>query len=176
MSDQVVKPCPEDFLRDWEEARPTLSPIGRTMPLISTDRLDHVHLYVLDRPAAIAWYRRVLGLKVYGEDHDDVPTEHPVFLAPATGGPHCVSLFIGDRPDGGDRTVAFHASGRVFLTFAGALPDEDLKAHDGTPLKVSHHHDYGQAITFNFLDPAGNHLELVTYDADEARRGLQALS
>ena len=31
---------------------------------------------------------------------------------------------------------------------------------------------YGMALTFNFLDPAGNHIELVTYDVEDVRAGL----
>ncbi len=145
-------------------------------PLVRIDRLDHVHLYVEDRPAAIDWYARVLGLTVYGETHDDVSADHPVFLAPRTGGAHCVSLFIGERPTGGDRTVAFHASARAFLAFAEALPAESLQTYGGKPLTASSHNDYGMAVTLNFLDPAGNHIELVTYDAADVRAGLAKLS
>ena len=148
-----------------------------TDPLVRTDRLDHVHLYVHDRPAAIAWYNRVLGLRVFGGWRDeDPPDDHPVFLAPATGGEHVLSIFVGDRPTGGDRTVAFHAKASAFLGFARALPVEDVLAHDNTPLTPAHHHDYGLAITFNFQDPAGNHLELVTYDHEEVRAGLAELA
>ena len=55
-----------------------------------------------------------------------------------------------------------------------ALPAPNLLARDGTPLTTAKHHDYGMAITFNFLDPAGNHLELVSYDHDQVRAGLAA--
>jgi len=145
----------------------------RENPLVTTDRLDHVHLYVTDRPAAVAWYARVLGLKPYGpwDDADPAP-DHPVFLAPAIGGAHVVSLFTGAHPEGGDRTVAFHANARAFLGFAAALPHQDVAALDGSPLTAKGHHDYGMAITFNFLDPAGNHLELVTYDHAAVRADL----
>ncbi|PRY26168.1 catechol 2,3-dioxygenase-like lactoylglutathione lyase family enzyme [Aliiruegeria haliotis] len=143
-------------------------------PLVRTDRLDHVHLYVLDRPAAIDWYHRVLGLKPFGKWRQSDPApDHPVFLAPGTGGAHVVSLFVGDRPTGGDRTVAFHAGADAFLAFAAALPHDDLQALDGTALTSDRHNDYGMAITFKFLDPAGNHLELVTYEHDAVRAGLK---
>ena len=149
----------------------TYSPGG---PLVRTDRLDHVHLYVTDRPAAIDWYERVLGLVPYGEWREADPApDHPVFLAPATGGGHCISLFEGARPEGGDRTVAFHAAGSAFLKFARALPTDDVVALNGSPLTAAAHHDYGMAITLNFLDPAGNHLELVTYDHDAVRAELR---
>ncbi len=143
--------------------------------LVNTDRLDHVHLYVKDRTAAIEWYGRVLGLKPFGTWRDDAPADdHPVFLAAAGAAHHCVSLFVGDRPKGGDRTVAFHAAGAAFLQFSAALPDDDVLALDRTPLTAGGHHDYGMAITLNFLDPAGNHLELVSYDHQQVRDGLAA--
>ena len=145
-------------------------------PLVRTDRLDHVHLYVTDRPAAADWYRRVLGLVPYGAWHErDLADDHPLFLAPGTGGEHVVSLFVGPRPEGGDRTVAFHADGRAFLRFAAALPDDDLRSYEGAPLTAAMANDYGLALTFNFLDPAGNHIELVTYDHAKARAGLTEL-
>jgi catechol 2,3-dioxygenase-like lactoylglutathione lyase family enzyme len=155
----------------------SVQPVTPTTPLVRTDRLDHVHLYVTDRPAAVIWYRQVLGLVPYGinaADIDGLHRDHPLFLAPATGGHHCLSLFTGKRPTGGDRTVAFHADGAAFLRFAAALPAPNLLARDGTPLTTAKHHDYGMAITFNFLDPAGNHLELVSYDHDQVRAGLAA--
>jgi catechol 2,3-dioxygenase-like lactoylglutathione lyase family enzyme len=146
-------------------------------PLVRTDRLDHVHLYVQDRPAAVAWYGRVLGLTLYGKWREENPADdHPVFLAPATGGAHVVSLFVGQRPEGGDRTVAFHAHASAFLGFAAGLPHEDVRGYDGTALTAARHNDYGMALAFNFLDPAGNHLELVTYEHDAARAGLAEIA
>jgi len=141
-------------------------------PLVRTDRLDHVHLYVQDRAEAVAWYRRVLGLVEYGRWPRHADPDSPVFLAPSTGGEHCVSLFVGPRPEGGDRTVAFHAGARAFLGFAAALPDPEVRGHDGQPLAASDCNDYSMAITFNFLDPAGNHLELVTYETEAVRDRL----
>ncbi len=151
--------------------------MSTSKPLVATDRLDHVHLYVTDRPAAVEWYNRVLGLVPYGRWRNEDPApDHPVFLA-AKGQPHSVSLFTGPRPEGGDRTVAFHASGPAFIVFAEALPvDLVLDRDREVPLRPSHHHDFGEAITFNFLDPAGNHLELVTYDAADVRAALKGMS
>jgi len=91
------------------------------------------------------------------------------------GGAHIVSLFVGARPEGGDRTVAFHADAHAFLGFAKALPDDDVAAIDGSPLTAKSSHDYGMAITFNFLDLSGNHLELVTYEHDAVRAELAGI-
>ncbi len=43
-------------------------------------RIDHVSLDVRDRPASLAWYEEVLGLRAAA--HHAVPDE-PVFLGPA---------------------------------------------------------------------------------------------
>ncbi|MEO0914520.1 MAG: hypothetical protein AAFY59_16305 [Pseudomonadota bacterium] len=146
-----------------------------TDALVTTDRLDHVHLYVEDRPPAVAWYGRVLGLvPLGGWNEPDPAPDHPVFLATAGASRLCVSIFVGARPKGGDRTVAFHARAEGFLGFCRALPVEDVLALDGTPLVAENLYDYGMAMTLNFLDPAGNHLELVTYECDAVRAGLAA--
>jgi glutathione S-transferase fosA5 len=43
-------------------------------------RIDHVSLDVRDRPATLAWYEEVLGLRAHARH--DVP-DQPVFLGPA---------------------------------------------------------------------------------------------
>lgn len=150
-----------------------MSDTSQTAPVIQTRGLDHVHLYVHDRPAALDWYGRILGLVPFGKWRNDDPApDHPVFLAPKNTPDHCVSIFTGDRPEGGDRTVAFHATASQFVAFANALPRDDIKAIGGDTLRPAGFHDYGLAMTFNFLDPAGNHLELVTYDCEAARGAL----
>ncbi|MEL6680099.1 MAG: VOC family protein, partial [Pseudomonadota bacterium] len=134
--------------------------------------LDHVHLYARDRPEAVAWYADVLGLIPYGPwREDNPPDDHPVFLATASG-TFCLSLFVGERPEGSDRTVAFHAEGSAFTAFARALPDLRIRGYDGGALTPDGRHDYGMAITLNMLDPAGNHIELVTYDTAVVREAL----
>jgi catechol 2,3-dioxygenase-like lactoylglutathione lyase family enzyme len=63
----------------WIEsiARPTRRVHHHAMHLI---RIDHVSLDVRDRPAAIAWYGDVLGLRPHARH--DVP-DQPIFLGPA---------------------------------------------------------------------------------------------
>jgi catechol 2,3-dioxygenase-like lactoylglutathione lyase family enzyme len=43
-------------------------------------RIDHVSLDVRDRPASLAWYEEVLGLRAHARH--DVP-DQPIFLGPA---------------------------------------------------------------------------------------------
>ena len=53
-------------------------------------RIDHVSLDVHDRPASIAWYEEVLGLRANARH--DVPDE-PVFLGPA-GDKLCLFAYL----------------------------------------------------------------------------------
>lgn len=143
-------------------------------PLVTTDRLDHVHLNVTDRPASIAWYERVLGLRVLGDPNPD--PAHPVFLAPAGASRLCLSLFVGVPASGPNRNIGFHANAQGFATFARQLPNPDIVDQKGQPLSAKNYHDYGRAVTFDFTDPDGNHIELVTYDCDAVRAALSGLT
>lgn len=143
-------------------------------PLVTTDRLDHVHLNVTNRTASIAWYGRVLGLRVLGEANPD--PSHPVFLAPADTSRLCLSLFVGEPASGPNRNIAFHAKARDFVAFARYLPNPDVTNHKGQPLTAHSFHDYGMALNFDFTDPDGNHIELVTYECDAARAELSGLT
>jgi catechol 2,3-dioxygenase-like lactoylglutathione lyase family enzyme len=53
---------------------------SRHAPDMHLIRIDHVSLDVHDRPASLAWYEEVLGLRPRARH--DVPAE-PVFLGPA---------------------------------------------------------------------------------------------
>lgn len=143
-------------------------------PLVTTDRLDHVHLNVTDRPASIAWYGRVLGLNVLGDANPD--PSHPVFLAPASVSRLCLSLFVGELAVGPNRNIAFHSTAKDFAAFARHLPNADILDHKGQPLHANSYHDYGMALNFDFADPDGNHIELVTYECDAARAALSGLA
>lgn len=141
--------------------------------LVTGATLDHVHLCVTDRPRAIAFYAHVLDLHVLGHDHGEVADDHPIFLAPATKpNASCLSLFVGKPARGGDRNVAFVVEADAFVAFAEALPDDSVRAQNGAILTAADVYDYGKVLAFTFLDPDGNHLEVVTYQADTARTGL----
>lgn len=138
-------------------------------------RLDHVHLYVADRARSAAWYRRVLDLRVLGPEPEDLAPGHPMFLAPAaTPTHHCLSLFTGEGASQAHRNVAFAVDAAAFLGFAARLPDAEVTSQRGGPLVPSYVNDYGAALTFDFVDPDGNALELVTYELQVARTGLAA--
>lgn len=140
--------------------------------LVTVERLDHVHLCVEDRTAAVAFYARTLGLTLIGDPPDQTAADHPVFLGIPGAHTPALSLFIGPAATGADRNVAFHVGAEAFLAFLDRLPDDDVIAQAGGPLTRAHVNDYGMAMTLDFLDPSGNELELVTYEAAAVRKAL----
>ena len=132
---------------------------------IEVAALDHVHLYVADPEAAADWYGRILGLKV-------LPSSKRLFggkyMATARGR-YCATIFPGKPPSDGDHTTAFRVSGSVFIAFGEALPDPDIAGRNGLPRQARDAADHELAFSFYFQDPDGNHLEITTYDDQEAR-------
>jgi catechol 2,3-dioxygenase-like lactoylglutathione lyase family enzyme len=54
--------------------------ISPSLPAMQLIRIDHVSLDVHDRPASIAWYEDVLGMRAHARHSI---AEEPVFLGPA---------------------------------------------------------------------------------------------
>lgn len=133
--------------------------------MIKVAALDHVHLYAADPDAAADWYGRILGLKV-------LPSSKRLhggkYMATARG-QYCATIFPGTPPSDGDHTSAFRVSGTVFIDFAKALPHPEVAGRSGTPLETSNAADHDLAYSFYFQDPAGNHLEITTYDHEMVR-------
>jgi catechol-2,3-dioxygenase len=90
-------------------------------------RIDHVSLDVADRPASIAWYEEVLGIRA-GRQHG-VPGE-PVFLGPAGAR---LGLFA-ERPPG-LRHVALATDAASRARLAARLDER------GIPYRAERHSD-----------------------------------
>jgi catechol 2,3-dioxygenase-like lactoylglutathione lyase family enzyme len=108
-------------------------------------RIDHVSLNVGDRPASLAWYEEVLGLRA--RSWRDTPADAPVFLG-ATGAQ--LGLFADRAP--GLRHVALattradqeHLAGRLSRLGIAHRPERH-RAHD----------------SIYFADPDGTTLEVL---------------
>lgn len=131
--------------------------------MLNLDRIDHIHIYVKNRPAAEEWYGRVLGLR-----------RKPALESWATGaGPlmlenpsESVVLALFERETGAapsSATIALGVSGTAFLSWKTHLT-QNL---DTAPKLV----DHGLAWSLYFSDPDGNPFEITTYDYQEVSPG-----
>jgi catechol 2,3-dioxygenase-like lactoylglutathione lyase family enzyme len=121
-----------------------------SIPVLSG--IDHVHVYVKDRPAAVEWYSRVLGFEPVEKFAEWATETGPLTLADDADSAH-LALFISDHPP--TSTIAFGATGEQFLAWRTHLEAEGLE------LRVA---DHKLAWSMYFYDPAGNYHEITTYD------------
>lgn len=132
------------------------------MPIPDIGHVDHIHIYVANRPAAEEWYGRVLGLQRNPslEEWASVP-QGPLMLQNPAG---TIGLAIFERQPvkSNHATIAFGVSGQEFchwITHLSAVLDEQ-------PRRV----DHGKAWSVYFSDPDGNPFEITTYDYAEVTR------
>ena len=107
-------------------------------------RIDHVSLDVGDRPASLAWYEAVLGLRPHSR-HEI--TDQPIFLGPAGAR---LGLFADRAP--GLRHIALATDGPGQRTLAARL---DALA---IPYQREHHRD---SDSIYVRDPDGATLEVM---------------
>ncbi len=124
------------------------------------ERIDHIHVFVADRPAAEQWYRRVMGLE---------RTEPLAFWA-ADGGPltlgnasASIHLALFERPAAKCRSTI------ALGTTAEGLRDwrRHLAAELGRPVDLV---DHQVSWSIYFEDPDGNPYEITTYEHEALTR------
>ena len=117
------------------------------------DRIDHVHVFVADRPAAEAWYRRVLGLSRVHALAGWAKGGGPLTLGDGAGTIH---LALFESPAEKCRsTIALGVDGASFEAWR-----MHLAAELGRTVEVV---DHGQARSLYFSDPDGNPYEITCY-------------
>lgn len=120
------------------------------------DAIDHLHLHVSDRPAAEAWYARVLGLRRLIEFEHWAADGGPLTLSDAAGQLH---LALFERPpQGGMPTIALRVSAGGLLDWRAHLRRELGQA----PALV----DHGESRSIYFKDPDGNGFEITSYERE----------
>jgi catechol 2,3-dioxygenase len=125
------------------------------MAAFKVQRIDHVEVLVRDVDAAIAWYRKVLGLKVI-ERWDP----EPVMIG---AGDTCLALFRADPgahpADPAERTDHLRWLRVAWRTdAAGFEAAQQHLASLGVPFRGPV--DHGTARSIYFCDPDGHGLEI----------------
>jgi len=132
-------------------------------------RLDHVHVFVRDRPAAELWYAQALGFRRIAELEFWAVDGGPLTLADPSSSIH-LALFEG--PALACRsTLAFAVGPADFLAWRS-----HLFAVLGSPVQAE---DHEVSWSLYFDDPDGNPYEITCYDhavlAPELARGKAPL-
>jgi catechol-2,3-dioxygenase len=120
---------------------------------------DHIHVFVADRAAAEAWYRKVLGFTRVPELEFWAGDGGPLTVQNASGSVH-IALF--ERPRQACRsTIAMRV---------GAGSYREWKAHlrDALGGQVKEE-DHQASLSLYFTDPDGNPYEITTYECAEAK-------
>ena len=119
---------------------------------------DHIHVMVSDRPAAEAWYARVLGLIRVPELAVWAADGGPLTLGDASNQIH---LALFERPRRNCRsTIALRVSAEAFVEWQA-----HLEAELGTAPELE---DHDLSWSLYFSDPDGNPYEITTYEYREA--------
>jgi catechol 2,3-dioxygenase-like lactoylglutathione lyase family enzyme len=143
------------------------------VPPFRVDQIDHVEVFVPDRHAAAAWYRRVLGLEVLEDYAPWAADERGPLMISSDGGATKLALFTGTpqgaREGPGYRRVAFRVGGPAFLEFLARLPALEVVRPGEAMAAVDHE----RAFSIYFSDPYGNRLEVTTYDHAHVRERLR---
>lgn len=131
----------------------------------SIDAVDHLHLHVSDRPAAEAWYARVIGLQRVAALEHWSADGGPLTLADAE---HRLHLALFQRaPQGGSPTVALRVSASGLQAWRAHLHRELGQR----PSIV----DHGESRSLYFSDPDGNGFEITTYEKAPESAALMTL-
>jgi catechol 2,3-dioxygenase-like lactoylglutathione lyase family enzyme len=133
-------------------------------PLIG---VDHVHVLVRDRAAAVAWYRSVMGLAPVPELAVWQADGGPLTLADASGRVH-IALFERAPAADNKAVIALGVDAPGFVQWREHL----TRALGKAPAFV----DHDLSLSLYFRDPDGNPYEITTYEHANARAALSTLS
>ena len=127
--------------------------------------LDHIHVLVRDRAAAVRWYRDVMGLAPVPELEVWQADGGPLTLADAGGHVH-IALFERAPAANNKAVIALGVDAPGFVQWR-----EHLSRALGEPVAVV---DHDLSLSLYFRDPDGNPYEITTYDVTSARAALPA--
>ena len=128
--------------------------------------VDHVHVLVRDRAAALAWYRDVLGFEPVPELAVWQTGGGPLTLTDVGGRVH-LALFERAPAPQNQSVVALGTDAAGFARWLYHL----TRALGHAPTLE----DHDLALSLYFCDPDGNPYEITTYDVTSARAALPAV-
>lgn len=126
-----------------------------TAPTIS-HAIDHVHLYTKDRAATAAWYKEKLGFEQASDFA--VWEDDPNGPLTISNREETIHLALFERSDPKPFSLAFGVTGAEYQNWKAHLKEVGISF-------VEKDHILSWSIYFN--DPAGNQLEITTYDYAE---------
>lgn len=115
--------------------------------------IDHVHVNVRDRAAALAWYQSVLGCEPVAAFECWATPTGPLVIENAAGNLH-LALFERDPAEPAS-IAALGTNGEGFLKWLEHLDAQGLE------VRVA---DHELALSVYFEDPDGNSYEVTTYE------------
>ena len=121
------------------------------------ERVDHLHVFVADRPAAERWYARVLGLKRVPSLERWAVDGGPLTIGNPSDTIH-IALFERPAAAKSRSTIALATSAQGLLAWQRQLAAELGKE----PARVDHEVSW----SIYFEDPDGNPYEITTYEYD----------
>ncbi len=125
------------------------------MPIPKLDRVDHLHIHVVNREDALSWYTKVLGFHVLEDLAHWAQDNGPLTLGHSNSDVH-IALF-NDSAGGQGKTIAFGVDGMAFLQWYAYLPEQGVKIHL---------EDHEPSWSMYFKDPDGNRFEITSFDYD----------
>lgn len=132
------------------------------------DAVDHINVDVDDLDACYPFYRDVLDLELL-RPPEDFAGDHAMFEA----GDTVVTLAETGRADSWTPEEMAHPLDKAHLAFETDRDDyESLVDELGGQFPNQGPYDWDEFEGFYFLDPDGNLLEVVTYDAPTVDRAL----
>ncbi len=138
-------------------------------------RLDHVHIRVPDRDAALEWYSRHLGFEpVERFDFWASGVDGGPLQISADGGVTMLALFQAndEHPMVAQQTgVAFSVAADTFIGFVRSLPGE-IHGPSGRALMPNDLIDFDLCWAFDLADPWGNQYEVNCYEYDRVATEL----
>jgi catechol 2,3-dioxygenase-like lactoylglutathione lyase family enzyme len=124
--------------------------------------VDHIHVFVSDRAAALVWYRAVLGLRPVAALELWAADGGPLTIGDADGSVH---LALFERPAEKCRsTVALSVSAQGFLAWQRHLEAVLQQRVEAV--------DHQLSWSLYFSDPDGNPFEITSYDVAPLRAAL----